>query len=272
MSTANKHPELISQLTKGIAALTSSSAWERYLQVQSQFHRYSFGNCLLIATQCPEATQVAGFHAWRKMGRFVRKGEKALFILAPMVYKASDEATDNDPERVIRGFKWVGVFDVSQTDGDDLPQVCHRLTGDDPNGIYGRLVAVAQSLGFTVHDVPIPGEANGECSHQTKTIRIEVTNTAAQRAKSLAHEIAHAILHAEYSDRALAELEAESVAWVICQSLGLDTSDYSFGYVASWSGGGDAAIAGIKASCERIQKTAATVLRSFETDEQEAVA
>lgn len=271
MAAPNRHPELISQLTDGIAALTSSSAWERHLQVQSQFHHYSFGNCLLIATQCPEATRVAGFHAWRKMARFVRKGEKAIFILAPMVYKATD-ADDSQDERVVRGFKWVGVFDVSQTDGEDLPEICHRLTDSAPTGLYAQLVAVAQSLGFTVEDCEIAGGANGDCSHMTKTIRVEITNAPAQRVKTLAHEIAHAILHEHFSDRALAELEAESVAFVVCQSLGLDTSDYSFGYVANWAGGGDEAIAGIKASCERIQKTAATVLRPFETNEQEAVA
>jgi antirestriction protein ArdC len=267
MNTASRR-ELIAQLNEGVANLTTSKNWKLYLDCQSRFHKYSFGNVLLITAQCPSATQVAGFQSWRKMGRFVRKGEVAICILAPMVHKASDATTDDDAaERVIRGFKWVGVFDVSQTDGKELRSVCNRLTGGDPAGLFAQLMAVAHSLGFSVADAELSGGTNGDCSHLTKKIRVEVSNTPAQRVKTLAHEIGHAILHADYSNRALAELEAESVAWVVCQSLGLDTSDYSFGYLASWAGGGDAAIGGIKASCERIQKAAATVLRSFEEDE-----
>lgn len=270
MTAKNNHPELIAQLTEGISNLTSAEDWQHYLDFQSRFHRYSFGNVLLIAAQCHEATRVAGFNAWRKMNRFVRKGEKAIFILAPMVYKNADSADDED-ERVIRGFKWVPVFDIVQTDGEEMPSVCNRLAGDDPDGLFGQLVAVAQSIGFSVHETEIPGSANGDCTYDLKRIRVEVTNSPAQRVKTLAHEIAHAMLHEDVKDRRLAELEAESTSFVICQSLGLDTSDYAFGYVATWAGGGDEAIAGIKASCDRIQKTAARVLRSFE-DDQEAVA
>ena len=105
---------------------------------------------------------------------------------------------------------------------------------------------------------------NGDCTHSEHRIRVETRNTPAQRVKTLAHEIAHALLHEQFDSRALAELEAESTAYVVCQSLGLDSSDYSFGYVATWAGGGEQAIAGIKASCERIQRTAATILRAFE--------
>lgn len=271
MSATSSRPELIAQLNDGIAKLTTSEEWIRFLDYQSRFHRYSWGNTLLITQQCPHATRVAGFHAWRKMSRVVRRGEKAIWILAPMVYKNADDAAGDD-ERIVRGFKWVPTFDISQTDGDPLPEVCRRLTGDDPKGLYGQLVGVAQSIGFTVQDTELPAEVNGDCSHLTKTIRVEITNAPAQRVKSLAHELAHALLHEEYKNRGLAELEAESVAFVVCRSLNLDTSDYSFAYVAQWSGGGDEAIAGIKASCDRIQKTAATILRSFESDNEQAVA
>lgn len=266
MYATNSHSELLDQLTEGIAKLTTSDEWRQFLDYQSRFHRYSFGNVLLIAAQCHEATQVAGFHTWRKMDRFVRKGEKAIFILAPMVYKNAD-AVDGDDERVVRGFKWVPVFDVAQTDGEELPTVCHRLTGDDPDGLFAQLVAVAHSIGFSVEDAELGGSTNGDCTHDLKRIRVEVTNTPTQRLKTLAHEIAHAMLHAEFKDRRLAELEAESTAYIVCASLGINTSDYSFGYVANWAGGGDEAIAGIKASCDRIQKTAAAVLRCFEQDE-----
>jgi antirestriction protein ArdC len=270
MTAKNNHHELIDQLTEGISNLTSSANWQHYLDFQSRFHRYSFGNVLLIAAQCHEATQVAGFRAWQKMDRFVRKGEKAIFILAPMVYKNAD-AAEGDDDRVLRGFKWVPVFDVVQTDGEELPSICNRLAGDDPAGIFAQLVAVAHSIGYHVEDAELPGSTNGDCRYDLHRIRVELKNSPAQRVKTLAHEIAHAILHEGFKDRRLAELEAESTAYVVCASLGINSEDYSFGYVATWAGSGDEAVAGIKASCDRIQKTAASILRSFEADE-EAVA
>jgi antirestriction protein ArdC len=270
MTAKNNHSELIDQLTEGIANLTSSTQWQDYLNFQSRFHRYSFGNVLLIALQCPDATRVAGFNGWKKSNRFVRKGEKAIWILAPLVYK-NPEAEEGEGDRVIRGFKFVPVFDADQTDGEELPTVCARIDGDDTAGHYAQLVTVAESLGFTVEDHEFGGATNGDCSHCDHRIRVETHNTGAQRVKTLAHEIAHALLHESFESRALAELEAESVAYVVCRSLGIDSGDYSFGYVATWAGGGDEAITGIKASCERIQKSAATILGVFElpTTEQE---
>ena len=270
MNSTAQRPELLAQLTEGVARLTTSDEWRRYLTFQSAFHNYSFGNVLLIAAQRPTAAQVAGFHAWRKLGRHVLKGEKAIWILAPMIYK-QDDAAGADDERVVRGFKYVPVFDVAQTDGEDLPTVCNRLAGDDPSGLYLRLTGVAQALGFRVEMADLPGSTNGDCSHVERSIRVRADNSPAQQVKTLAHEIAHAILHEHFSNRGLAELEAESTAWVVCQSLGVDTSDYSLGYVATWAGGGDEAITAIKASCDRIQKTAAQILRPFE-DSAEAAA
>ena len=194
MTAKNNHPELIAQLTEGIANLTSSEDWQHYLDFQSRFHRYSFGNVLLIAAQCHEATRVAGFNAWRKMNRFVRKGEKAIWILAPMVYKNAD-AEDGESDRVIRGFKFVAVFDVAQTDGEELPSICNRIDGDDPAGLYAQLVTVAQSIGFSVEDHEFGGSTNGDCTYDLHRIRVETHNTPAQRVKTLAHEIAHALLH-----------------------------------------------------------------------------
>ena len=271
MTAKNNHPELIEKLAEGISNLTTSEEWQCHLDFQSKFHRYSFNNVLLIAAQCHEASQVAGFNAWRKMNRFVRKGEKAIWILAPMVYKNAD-AEDGEDDRVIRGFKFVPVFDVAQTDGEELPTICNRLDGDDPAGHYTTLLGVARSVGFTVEDHEFNGTTNGDCTHSEHRIRVETRNTPAQRVKTLAHEIAHALLHEQFDSRALAELEAESTAYVVCQALGIDSSDYSFGYVATWAGGGEQAIAGIKASCERIQRTAATILRAFEPATQEEAA
>jgi antirestriction protein ArdC len=261
MTAKNNHPELVAQLTEGISTLTSSEEWQRYLELQSRFHHYSFGNVLLIAAQCHKATRVAGFNAWRKLNRFVRKGEKAIWVLAPMIYKNAD---DCETDRVVRGFKFVPVFDVAQTDGEALPSVCERLEGYDPRGRYVQLVTAARSIGFTVEDHEFDDGANGDCCHTDHRIRVETTNTPAQRVKTLAHELAHALLHENCDNRALAELEAESSAYVICRTLGIDSGDYSFGYVATWAGGGDQAIAGIKSSCERIQKSAAAILQAVE--------
>jgi len=268
MTTTTDRSELLAQLSEGIAKLTTSEEWQRHLDCQSRFYRYSPNNVMLIAMQRHEATHIAGFNAWRKHGRFVRKGEKAIWILAPMVYKANDEKSE-DEKRVIRGFKMVPVFDIASTDGEELPSVCHTLTGDDPAGLFEQLAEVAHSIGFTIEHAELPGSVNGDCSHELHRIRVEITNSPAQRVKTLAHEIAHALLHEKYDNRPLAELEAESTAYVVCQALGLDTSDYSFGYVATWAGGGDQAIAGIKGSCERIQKSASTILRAFEPAEAE---
>jgi hypothetical protein len=160
------------------------------------------------------------------------------------------------------------VFDISQTEGEGVPSVCSSLNDEDPNGLYDQLVSVAQSIGFKVDDHAFVGNINGDCCHRDHRIRIKTTNSPGQRVKTLAHEIAHALLHQKFDDRSLAELEAESTAYVVCQALGIESSDYSFGYVATWAGGGEQAIAGIKASCERIQKSAVTILRAFEPAEQ----
>jgi len=263
VTTRNSREELIAQLTEGIRNLTSSIEWRRYLEIQSRFHNYSYRNVLLIAAQCQDATRIAGFNTWRRLNRSVRKGEKAIWVLAPMLYK-NPENTEGD--RVIRGFKLVAVFDVAQTDGDELPSICVRLNDDDPAGRYIQLVRVAQSIGFKVEDHEFISQTNGDCCHVERRIRIETRNSAAQRVKTLAHELAHALLHESYGNRGLAELEAESTAYVVCRSLEIDSSGYSFGYLATWAGGSDKAVMGIKASCERIQKTAALILQAVEPD------
>lgn len=271
MTSKNNHPELIAELTQGINNLTTSENWQRYLTFQSHFHRYSYGNVLLIAAQRTAATRVAGFNTWRTMNRSVRKGEKAIWILAPMMYKKADAESGED-DRVMRGFKFVSVFDIAQTDGEELPTVCNRLDGNDPEGAYNILSEVALSIGFTVVQHKFDSTTNGDCSHRDRRIRVEWRNSPAQQFKTLVHEIAHALLHEHFDSRALAELEAESVAYVVCKGVGFDSSAYSFGYVATWAGGGEQAIARIKACCERIQKTAATILRAFEPEVLESEA
>ena len=274
--TSNRKDEILSALTEGIAQLTSSERWQEWLRTQSRFHHYSFRNTLLIMIQRPEAKQVAGFRAWQLLGRQVRKGEKAIWILAPVTRKVNeDNGSDGDAHdktRVLCGFRPAYVFDIAQTDGEPLPEVCSLLDGDDVAGVYERLVAVAHSIGFTVEDAVFDDSRNGDCTHDLHRIRVASERSAVQRIKTLAHEIAHAMLHGEPHERARAEMEAESVAYVVCANLGITTDDYSFGYVATWAGGGDEAVANITASAGRIQHAAASILSSFEIEQQEEVA
>jgi hypothetical protein len=261
MAANDRHAALVDQLTDGIADLTSSDRWRRYLDFQGRFHRYSAGNVLLILAQCPDATRVAGFRAWRSHDRTVRKGERAIWILAPMVRPRSNDGSDDG--QAVCGFKWVPVFDVSQTDGGELPSVCRPLSGDDGVADFARLVDIARLLGFRVEDHRFEGPTNGDCCHSRRRIRVEVRRSPSQRLKTLAHELAHAILHETVEDLSVAELEAESTAYVVCAHLGVDTAEYTFGYVATWAGGGGAAIAAIKASCDRIQRAAEVIVGSL---------
>ena len=270
--------ELLATLADGVADLTSSTAWRAWLDVQRRFHRYSWGNTLLIAAQCPDATRVAGFHAWLRLGRHVRKGEHGIAILAPVVPRLRVVDADSGDERLVAGrphaFRVAHVFDVSQTDGEELaPPPVTRLEGGDPKDWYTQLRDVAHSLEFTVEEDYLPDDVNGDCNHALRQIRIEVRNGQRQQVKTLAHELGHAILHADRAGlcREQAELEAESVAYVVCAGLGIDTSEYSFGYLAVWAGGGEQARRAIAESAQRIQTAAHRVLDAV-TPGAEAVA
>ena len=165
---------------------------------------------------------------------------------------------------MVRGFKGAHVFDVEQTEGEDLPEVCRRLQGEPPADAFDRLAQVAQALGYTVERQDL-GSTNGDCNFALRRIRVSSEVSDLQAMKTLAHELAHAVLHENAEmDRASAELEAESVAYVVTSELGLDSSDYSFGYVATWAGGGDEALAGIRAAGERIQGAARQLLAALE--------
>jgi hypothetical protein len=258
-------PDLTEALSEGVCRLTESGEWERYLAYQAAFHRYSFGNVVLIASQCPHASQVAGFGTWRSLGRTVRRGQHAIWILAPLRRRSSPDEIDDLRQGRSRssgvvGFRPVAVFDISQTQGAAPPAVVHRLTGSGGLDVFPVLCSIAGAFGYAVEDATLHGTSNGECVFDRRVIRVEVANSPLQRTKTLVHEIAHARLHEHEEDRALAELEAESVAFVVCRAIGLDTGAYSFGYVASWAGSGNAAIATIKASGERISRTASALI------------
>jgi antirestriction protein ArdC len=271
IGNSSRKDETLERLTNGIAQLTSSDSWRAWLKAQAQFHRYSFSNTILILCQRPTASRVAGFHTWRRLGRVVRRGESALWIFAPVTRRV---ASDDDPEqstRLVAAFRVVPVFDISQTEGDPLPEICTRLSGDDPLGAYDQLVQVARGLDFTVEDHVFEDETNGDCSHQSRRIRVSTRLQPAHRVKTLCHELAHALAHSEPMDRALAELEAESVAFIVADGLDIQSDAWSFGYVASWSGGGEEAIAAIKTAGTRIQRTADRILSALQLEEGDSL-
>jgi antirestriction protein ArdC len=272
METRTATTDVIDQLRQGVATLTSTDQWTRWLRVQRRFHHYSWGNCLLILMQRPDATRVAGYHTWKSVGRQVRKGEHGIAILAPIVRRLRLEDED-ETERVLVGhptaFRLARVFDISQTNGEALPEVVRRLTGDDVGLRFAGLVKVAATLGYSVEVSELPGECNGDCTFELKRIRVSEGLSPAQSVKTLAHELAHAILHGKADctpgpTRAVAELEAESVAFVVCDGVGLDSSAYTFGYVATWAGSGDNADKAICASAKRINQAAHTILEELD--------
>ncbi len=268
MSAAVSCDDVLGRLAEGIRRLTTSEAWTAWLRVQSRFHAYSFGNSVLIGLQRPEATQVAGFHRWKSLGRSVRKGSRGIAILAPVVRRLAVRDDDTDEVAIVAAgpaaFRVVHVFDVADTDGRALPAVpCHPLRGDAPAALFERLAAVGENHGFGVGlDAMADSRANGDTAFGDRRIRVRDTLAPAQRVKTLAHELGHALLHEDgTTERSLAELEAESIAFVVCAAVGIAADDYSFGYVATWmDGDAGAAETALRASGSRITGAARTVL------------
>lgn len=251
---------LLDALREGITALTTSERWAQWLRFSRRLPNYSFHNQILILGQFPEATQVAGYRSWQSFGRQVRRGERGIAILAPIrLSHAVDEDTLRLPPLA---FRTVRVFDVSQTEGPPLPAAVEELGGPASPSDLSGLLAVASNLGFRVEWVELRSGRRGDCSHALRRIRVHTGLAPAQALKTLAHELGHAVLHGPdfAGDRSLAELEAESCAYVTCQSLGIDSSAYSFGYVATWAGGGPEAVERIGRSASRINAAAAVVL------------
>jgi antirestriction protein ArdC len=227
-------------LQSEVERIRNGSEWRAVLSMRQKLHAYSFSNLLLIYWQRPDASMVAGYNKWRDMGRQVRKGERGLAILAPLTKRYQDD--DGNTKHYVYGFKSVSVFDVSQTDGEPLPQppMPQALTAEDPRAaaLYDSLVAYAASIGSTVTTAAretLHG-AHGSCSLLDGAIKIAEDLAATHKLKTLIHEIAHALMHKSAHERERAEVEAESVAFIVCDSLGIDTSSYSFHYVAHWQG------------------------------------
>ncbi|MEL4896117.1 ArdC-like ssDNA-binding domain-containing protein [Crocosphaera sp. Alani8] len=278
----NKTALAFEQLEQGLAELLESGDWQRYLKTQSQFHNYSFNNVMLILSQFPEASRVAGYQRWQELGRQVKKGTKSIKILAPLKRKIEKENEKGELEAKtgIFGFRTVNVFDISQTEGDELPEIVSPLTGDD-QGFIDRLTAFSHHNQVPVFFKGLLGRANGCCRYDGQTgdpieIVVDPLLPKQHQTKTLAHEIGHSILHSrtQYDNhipRSQAELEAESVAFIVLNYFGIDSSDYSFAYVASWQQGEDA-LENLRQSGMSIQKAANQIIDWIETNFQAQLA
>ena len=283
--------EITDKLEQGIKELFESERFKEYLRTMSKFYNYSFNNTLLIAMQKPEATYVAGYTSWqRNFDRQVMKGEKGSKILAPAPYKVQEEREKIDPAtqkpvigadgkavtetvEVLRpAFKVVSVFDVSQTDGKELPDIIvDELKGTVEN-YEAFFDALRQESPVPISFEDIPGGAKGFFSPVESRIAIQEGMSEIQTVKTAIHEIAHAKLHAfkpdekatpeDKKDRHTKEVEAESVAYTVCQRYGIETSDYSFGYIAGWSSGKETKE--LKSSLDTIRKTAAEMIEGID--------
>lgn len=260
---------LQASIAEQVEQLRQSEAWTRFLDFAQVFHRYSINNLLLILSQRPDATRVAGYRTWQSVGRQVTKGQRGIRIFGgrDVVTREEDERTGEETEHRTRRFFPVSVFDISQTepidpDAEDPSTIAHRLTGDDPLGILAAVVDYLTGQGWTVEREAIAGEVNGYTTTDgSRRVVVDVDLSPAHAAKTALHEAAHVLLHAEedpaeyVQHRGVKETEAESVAYVVAGLLGLDTSTYSIGYVAGWSEG----------DAETIKATAGRVLRAAHT-------
>lgn len=262
--------EITKKLEDGVKAVFSSDRYKQYLDFTAKFYDYSVNNCILIMMQKPDASLVAGYRTWQtKFGRFVKKGEKAIQIIAPVPHKIKKEVDGEEKEIAWTSYRTASVFDVSQTDGEELPQgVCTVLDADvkDFDVLIHKLEEISP---YPVSYEQIVGSANGFCSFADKKVVVKKGMSELQTVKTLVHEISHAVLHskggeAHDADRNTREVQAESVAYCVCQMLGLDTSDYSFGYVAGWSG--DKSVKELSASLTLIQKAANEIVDGIKED------
>lgn len=289
---AEKLKEITDRLEQGITELFDSERYKEYLRVMSKFHNYSFNNTLLIAMQKPDASLIAGFNAWKNnFGRNVMKGQKGIKILAPSPFKIKKEMEKIDPqtqkaiigkdgkpvteekEITIPAFKVVSVFDVSQTEGRELPDIAVNMLTGDVEHYKDVFAALEKTSPVPVGFEKIESGAHGYYHLEDKRIALDEGMSELQTLKTLIHEIAHAKLHdidlnapledlENRPDRRTREVQAESIAYTVCQHYGLDTSDYSFGYVAGWSAGRE--LAELKSSLETIRSAAAEIINSID--------
>lgn len=282
--TRERVKALTDKLEAGVREVFESERYTAYLKAMSKFHQYSFGNVLLILMQCPEASMVAGYTTWKKQfGRTVKKGEHGIQIIAPVQRSklVKQDRIDPDTQQPIIGpdgvpeqepvfiiyqsFRVAYVFDVSQTEGKELPSYgVDELIGDVPN--FDAMFSAIEALSPVPVEYRPTAAAKGCYNHLERKIYINEGMSQVQTLKTLIHETAHALLHARPEaadkDRHTKEVEAESIAYVVCQHFGIDTSEYSFPYVTGWSRGKE--LNELKASLDCISKTAAEMIDGIE--------
>ncbi|WP_130865276.1 ArdC-like ssDNA-binding domain-containing protein [Acidipropionibacterium timonense] len=240
--------QLHAQFVEQVNAWRQPEAWQAWLDMAAKFHHYSVHNLALIVAQCPTASLVAGYRTWQAQGRQVRRGEKGIRILGGRSVRPADDDDTDEEENTSRPgvvFFPVSVFDIDQTDPidgvDAMPDApsLPQLTGADPAGIIDAIDAYLTGQGWTITRAPLPHNTHGLTDHENHTITIAAGIPEAHTAKTMLHEATHALLHTDRTAAALhrgrLEVEAESTAYLAAATLGLDTSDYSTGYVAGWA-------------------------------------
>ena len=283
-SKFDKTQTLLKQAEKGIKEVFESSKFRQYLKTMSLFHNYSPRNTMLIMQQNPNATLVAGFEAWKKSNRYVKRGEKGIKIIAwaPRSVEVETKIKDENGNYIldekgkektaltrqqIPNYKAVTVFDVSQTQGEPLPKLTNELKASVKNytDYYNSLVKISKySINFADESVLGTG-VKGNCDFLNNTINIKKNMSESQTIKTLVHEIAHSRLHSDINDKITQqqkEIEAESVAFVVCEHLGFDTSDYSFPYLAAWSAEKELKV--LENSLSNIQREANALITEFD--------
>lgn len=276
--------KLMDELVDGVTGIFDSEKYKNYLRTMAKFPHYSFNNTLLIYLQRPAASHVAGYQTWKsKFGRQVKKGEKGIQILAPVTYKTKKKKTEEDgktkdqeepdPFYMLRGFRVVHVFDVSQTEGRELPSIVESLHGEVEQ-FPSFFSAVCKSSQVPVSCEPMEDTVDGYYSHTEKRICIREGMSESQTAAALIHELSHAMLHNQEmleeeqaltgirKDRRTKEVEAESVAFVVNSYFGNRTDENSFGYIAGWSSGKE--VPELLASLTTIQTTAEAIIQGME--------
>lgn len=257
----NRTKDAVNHLVEALES-GQSEVLTQYLSAMARFHNYSFGNLMLIARQKPQATNVAGIRTWNSLGRFVRRGEKGILILAPMIgrKKAENAAEASEDAKEFQaqlyGFRAVYVFDISQTEGKDLP-ILTEVQGD-VTGYRERLIKFVESQAITLAYSETIAPAKG-LSHGGKITLLSGMQPA-EEFSTLAHEIAHEMLHRgdrrTLTTKQVRETEAEAVAFVVCQSIGLKTGTTSADYIQLWNGNANL----LRESLEAVQQTAAVIL------------
>lgn len=285
VSREERMSQIQEKLEQGVREIFESGKYEEYIATMSKFPHYSINNCILIVSQCPEASHVCGFKKWQTdFNRVVNKHEHGIMIIAPITYKADveepvydsashpvvDENGKQVTETVTRefqGFRPAYVFDVSQTSGEPLPTLANMLQGgvEDFENMRDILIAISP---VPVSFEAISGGANGYFSPTNQCIVIKEGMSELQTIKTMIHEIAHATLgHGNKEDkwdRETKEVQAESVAYWVAQMMGLDTSDYSFGYIIGWSK--DREVTELKENLDLIKTTADKITSDLERE------